>query len=134
MQPEEPSITRLFRGLKRPYDSALTGTDRTSNTDFTDCPFTALRYATGARGVVLVVDVAKGAARFSEELWLDRGAKRFMIWGAFEKCIVAEVLAKELRAQVRRRGVVTASDGMKASILRQYIADHLRDRGRTPLT
>lgn len=49
---------RLYRGLKEPYrPEKVTPSpgQPVVGTDFTDCPRTALRYAEGRRGVVLVV-------------------------------------------------------------------------------
>jgi hypothetical protein len=74
---------RLYRGLKGPYDPAHTLVPGASGVDFTDCPYTALAYATGHRGVVLVVEVNDATARVSEEFWLNRAARRFMIWAGF---------------------------------------------------
>jgi hypothetical protein len=123
-----PKPLRLYRGLTRPHDPRRVEHARTSGTNFTDCPFTALRYAARPRGVVLVLDVPPGWPRVSEELWLVSGPKRFMIWGAFDDFIVAELAAKELRAHVRRKGVVATSDGEKAAVLRRAIMEHLRER------
>jgi hypothetical protein len=123
--PEE--IRRLYRGLTKPYDPDRVRLDRASGTDFTDCPYTALGYATGPTGTVLVLDVPVGAPRVSEELWLNSSAKRFMIWGGFDAFIVAQLVAKDLRAQVRQTGVVAASDEYKAYILRRYLDDRCRE-------
>jgi hypothetical protein len=117
---------RLYRGLTRPYDPGRVQRGRMSGTDFTDCPCTALRYAASPKGVVLVLDVPPGHPRVSEELWLVSAPKRLMLWGAFDDFIVAEVAAKELRAHVRRKGVVAASDDYKAAVLRRAITEHLR--------
>ena len=125
---------RLYRGLKGPYDPARTTVVGASGVDFTDCPLTALIYAVGRRGTVLVVDVDvdDGAASVTEELWLNQGAKRFMFWGSsFKDLVIAQIPAKELRAQVRRRGIVTASPPEKAMVLRRYIADRLWASGAT---
>jgi hypothetical protein len=122
---------RLYRGLTRPYDRAGVRPARIGGTDFTDCPFTALRYAASRKGVVLVLDVPAGHRRLSEELWLVSSAKRFMFWGAFDDFLVAELPAKELRAHVRRKGVVAASDEYKAAVLRRAIKEHL-SRPREP--
>lgn len=118
---------RLYRGLKGPYDPTLAIVPGASGVDFTDCPFTALAYATDRRGVLLVVEVKDGTARVSEEFWLNRAAKRFMIWTAFSDLVIAQIPAKDLRAQIRRRGIVTASDEDKAMILRAYIERWLKD-------
>jgi hypothetical protein len=120
---------RLYRGLKEPFDPSRAIVRGESGVDFTDCPYTAISYASGRRGVLLVVDVTDGAARVSQEFWLNDGARRFMIWTAFADLVVAEIPAKELRAQVRRRGIVTASDGRKAMILRAYIERRIEGAG-----
>jgi hypothetical protein len=73
---------RLYRGLKGPYDPARTTVVGASGVDFTDRPLAALMYADGRGGVVLVVDVEKGATRVSEELRLNQEARRFMFWGS----------------------------------------------------
>jgi len=70
-------------------------------TDFTDCPATALSYASGPRGVLLIVEVP--ADKVTEELWFDTRAKRLMVWGRFEEYIVASIPAKDLRKEVRKR-------------------------------
>jgi hypothetical protein len=117
-----PKALRLYRGLTRAYDPARVQPARSGGTDFTDCPLTALRYATGPRGVVLVL----------EELWMVSSAKRFMFWGAFDELLVAELAAKELRAHVRRKGVAAASDEYKAAVLRRAIMERLRGSYITP--
>lgn len=123
---------RLYRGLKGPYDPARTTVVGASGVDLTDCPLTALMYAVGRRGVVLVVDVEEGATRVSEEFWLNQEARRFMFWGSsFKDLVIAQIPAKELRAQVQRRGIVAASAPEKAMVLRRYIADRLRVSGAT---
>ncbi len=99
---------------------ALT-TTRDGGTDFTDCPFTALAYATGRKGTVLVLDVPDDHRRLREELWLHKTANRFMIWGDFEPLVIHQIPAKELRAEVRRKGVVTLPEGDKSMILRRHI-------------
>jgi len=50
----------IYRGLKEPYDPTRIMSERLHGTDFTDCPYTALQYATGRGGVVLVVEVTEG--------------------------------------------------------------------------
>jgi hypothetical protein len=76
--------------------------------------------------MVLVLEVPEGARHISEELWLDSRAKRLMVWGRFDKFIVCKLAAKELRAQVRRKGISGASDQDKAHVLRSYIEDRRR--------
>jgi hypothetical protein len=119
--PAPPQRLRLYRGLTRPYDPARVR--GAAGTDFTDCPFTALRYAAGSKGVVLVLEAPLGPRRVTEELWLDSGARRYMVWGAFDDLLLAELPAKELRARVG--GVVAMSDAYKASVLRRAIAERL---------
>lgn len=96
-----------------------------TGTDFSDCPFTALQYALGRCSEFLVLDVPEdvGSMRVSEEYWLGQKAGRFMVWGKFDELISAVIPAKELRAQVRRAGIVTASDEYKSDILRRYIEE-----------
>jgi len=120
-----PKPLRLYRGLTRPYAPGHVQPARVGGIDFTDCPFTALRYAASPRGVVLVLDVPPGHQRVREELWMVSSAKRFMFWGAFEEFLVAELPAKELRAHVRCKGVVAASDEYKAAVLRRAIMERL---------
>jgi len=125
LEGKTPKLLRLYRGLTRPYDPARVQLARLGGTDFMDCPFTALGYAASPRGVVLVLEVPAEHRRVSEELWMVSNAKRFMFWGAFNDFLVAEVPAKELRAHVRRKGVVAASDEYKAAVLRRVIAERL---------
>lgn len=129
-----PKPLRLYRGLTRPYNPARVQPARSGGTDFTDCPFMALRYAASPKGVVLVLDVPAGHRRVREELWLVSSAKRFMFWGTFDDFLVAELPAKELRAHVRRKGVVAASDEYKAAVLRRAIMERLQASRRLPIT
>jgi len=57
----------------------------------------------------LVLD-APATARVSEELWLGAKARRLMFWGDFAPLVVAVIPAKDLRAQVRRKSIASASD------------------------
>lgn len=119
---------RLYRGLKEPYDATRVGTERLSFSNFTDSAFWALQYASARRGVVLVVDVPVDSIRVSEELWPERTAKRYGVWGRFDEYIVAHIPAKELRAEVRRKGIVTLGAVDKAQVLAQYVARQLGAR------
>lgn len=119
------SSLRIYRGLKEPYDATRVSTDRLSCSNFTDSAFWALQYASTRRGVVLVVDAPVESARVSEELWLERSAKRYGVWGRFDEYIVAQIPAKELRAEVRRKGIVTLGVVDKAQVLAQYVARQL---------
>jgi hypothetical protein len=124
---------RLYRGLKNPYRPERVDPSRfTGGTDFTNCPALALRYAQGSRGVVLVVDIDQDehlpSLKLTQELWLVPDAKRFMLWGRFDLVLTAVIPAKDLRAQLRLRGVRNAPDETKAVILRGFIARELRDQ------
>jgi hypothetical protein len=124
---------RLYRGLKTPYRPERVDASRfAGGTDFTDCPAIALRYAQGSRGVVLVIDIdpdeLRPAASLTHELWFVRDAKRFMFWGRFDPFLTAVIPAKDLRSQLRLRGVRSASDEDKAVILRAFIARELSDQ------
>ena len=123
---------RLCRGLSKPYRSDLVGAGQgwMFGTDFTDCAFTALTFARGRRGVLLVLDPDGDRPRVSEELWPDRGAKRLMVWGVFDPFVVAAIPAKELRAHVRRKGVVAGSDSFKAAVLETAIASWMANARR----
>lgn len=107
---------RLYRGLTKPYRPELVKPVEGRvpiETDFTDCPYTALRYAGGRRGVVLVLEVGRAAmyTRVIEESWPGAGeARRFIAWGRFDKLMVGAVPAKKLRARVRSKGVAASSD------------------------
>jgi hypothetical protein len=117
----------LYRGLKKPFRPELVGAGQGAmfGTDFTDCPFAALQFAAGSRGVVLVVDVPDDNNRrspwVSEDLWLQSGPKRLMIWGKFDEHIVAVIPAKDLRTELRRAGVSRGLDGQKAAVLERVI-------------
>ena len=117
---------RIYRGLSKPYRAEAVGTGQgpVFGTDFTDCPLTALSFARGSRGVVIVLDIhASGAPRVSEELWSlsGSGPRRLMVWGRFDAHIAAIIPAKELRARIRVRGIAGSSNEWKAIILREFI-------------
>ena len=117
---------RLYRGLTKKYRPEKVGKNNgpLAGTDFTDCPYRALSFARGTRGVVLVADIPEeGESRVREALWsLDgKGPKRFIIYGRLDKFLVAEIPAKELRAKVRKKGVVKYRDDSKSSILVDHI-------------
>jgi hypothetical protein len=117
---------RLYRGLTKPYRPDRE-TGRFDGTDFTDCPYTALQYATGSRGEVLVLEVEPGAnARVSEQLWSDSHARRLMVWGRFDGRLAGIFPAKELRAEVRKKGIRAASREYKAYVLESFIDKSLR--------
>jgi hypothetical protein len=122
---------RLYRGLKQPYKpekcaARMSSPAQLQRTDFTDCPYRALVYAHSPRGVVLVPEVGPDdPVRVSEELWLGPKAKRLMVWGVFYKYIRAVVPAKELRKEVRRKGIGSLSDQDKGTILKYVIEQRL---------
>ena len=124
------TTARLYRGLTKPYraDRVLKAGDPITGTDFTDCPLSALRYAQGARGVVLVIDINPDSPKVREELWVGMSTRRFMVWGSFDRFIAGALPAKELRALVRKKGIVTYDDSAKARILRRAIEEKLRQR------
>lgn len=120
----------MYRGLKRSYRPEKVGEDQPAyfGTDFTDCPLTALRYASSARGVVIVLDLPDDFDRgVSEELWFNDRARRLMVWGRFDRWIVAVLPAKELRQVIRRRGIASASDEEKVYVLRDAIQHQVRN-------
>jgi len=122
---------RLYRGLDRPYrpDRVVPTCGTFITTDFTDCVFTALLFARGRRGVVLVLDVPATGAKVSEEFWPGTQARRFMYWGRFDKHIVFVFEAKELRAQIRAKGVASLSDRDKAPRLASWVEREVAARG-----
>jgi hypothetical protein len=77
--------------------------------------------------LVLVVEIPVGSARVTEELWIGLKAKRFGLWGPFDKYIVARLPAKELRAELRRKGIVTLGDEDKAQVLARYVERQLNN-------
>ncbi len=122
---------RLYRGLKQPYKpekcaARVSAPAQLQETDLTDCPYTALLYAHGPHGLVLVVDVGSDdPVRVSEELWFGPKAKRLMFWGIFDEYSQAVYPAKELRAEVRRKGIRSLSDQDKGTILKYVIEQRL---------
>ena len=124
------SVTRLYRGLSRSYrPGQVDKKDLFHGTNFTDCPLAALLYAQGRNGVLLVVDVPEDAeSRMSDALWsLDgSGPRRVMLRGCpFDPYIVAEVPAKELRAEVRKKGVRALPDSVKSRILVRHLEQRI---------
>jgi hypothetical protein len=128
--------TRLYRGLKEPYQPEKVGgrqqgaTPGMFGTDFSDCPYAALQYAQGRRGVMLVVEPKEGL-RVTHEMWglRDEAPKRLMIWGGFDDFIVAQIPAKELRKHVRAKGIVTTDDNYKAVVLKRAIEEWMKNGG-----
>jgi hypothetical protein len=126
-QAEVEGVRRLYRGLRAPYRPELVGSSGPfpPGTNFIDCPYLALGYASTPRGVVLVLEVPPGA-KVSEEPWLDSGSRRFTVWGRFDSFIIRVVPAKELCAQLRKKGVVGLDRQSKALLLEGYIERLLR--------
>ncbi len=120
---------RLYRGLKRPYRPERVDTTAPfAGTDFTDCPYTALQYASTRRGVVLVLETPRTARlQVTEELGPGTEARRFLVRGRFDRFLVRIIPAKELRAQVRRPGAVAQAAQYKAGLLEDFIDRLLRD-------
>ena len=128
---------RLYRGITKKYRPEEVGENQRGllhGTDFTDCPYRALQFARGTTGSVLVVDVPTDVAvtdpsrlRVTEEYWSPdtSGPKRYMVWGKFDEKLIAEIPAKELRAQVRRKGIVAQGDEYKADILETYLKEKI---------
>ncbi|HJS58229.1 MAG TPA: hypothetical protein VKA01_09025 [Vicinamibacteria bacterium] len=118
---------RLYRGLKGPYRAKDVPAGRLHWTDFTDCPYTALAYAASRRGVVLVLDVpADAGLRVTEETWPGQETRRLLVWGGFDRWVAAVIAAKDLRAEVRRKGVSRLRPGDKGVVLEQAIARRLQ--------
>jgi len=120
------AVTRLYRGLSRTYRPGQLDREKLlQGTNFTDCPMAALAYARGRNGVLLVVDVPENAEIIvSQAIWsLDgSGPKRYMLrGGSFDAYIVAQIPAKELRAEVRKKGVRALPETAKSRILVGYL-------------
>lgn len=125
---------RLYRGLQKPYRADY---DKpiANGIDFTDCPYTALQYASTRRGVVIVLDTVEGMDQphVTEEFWLGARSTRFMVWGAFDRLITDILPAKDLRARIRQKGMLNLPDSDKGKILNWYIRDRLAQEQRAPL-
>lgn len=116
---------RIYRGLKESF-KAEKQPQGLSGADFTDCPWTALSYARGSKGIVLVMDLPEtGGPWVSEELWFNQDARRLMVWGRSEKWITAIIAAKHLRAYIKRSRMSTWPDRSKGRVLTQHIEELL---------
>lgn len=121
---------RLYRGLTRPYRPGQVDNEKLfRGMDFTDCPMAALLYARGRNGALLVVDIpADARIRVSEAMWsLDgSGPKRYLLWGgSFDPYVVAQIPAKELRTQIRKKGTRTLPEAAKSRILTSYLEQRI---------
>lgn len=123
---------RLYRGLQERYRS-----DRNPamHVDCTNCPYTATLYAVGSRGHVLVLDIPddKAHVRVSKELWLDKRAERWMVWGRFDDHIIGIIPAKELRRRISGKGMRAMPDSDKSEILKAAIDQALRRASTFPI-
>jgi hypothetical protein len=116
---------RIYRGLPEPYDASLVSKDRRFRTDFTDSAFWALHHADDARGTVLVLDIPEGVACRTEEEWIGTHAKRFSLRGGFDEYIVAQIPARDLTDEIRRRGLAEMNDKEKSDALARYVESRL---------
>jgi hypothetical protein len=66
-----------------------------------------------------VVDVPDDAVgiKVTEELWSVVPARRFMVWGTFDRWLVATLPAKDLRSEMRKPGRRRLSPVDKGKIL-----------------
>ena len=130
----------LYRGLSQKYKRDEVGQHHPGPflaTDFTDCPFAALQYARGTNGMLLVLEIPAEAMaggnsrslRVSKELWFPNGAgpQRYMVWGRFDEFLRAEIPAKILRAETRKKGVLGQPDQVKSTLLRKLIEEYIHD-------
>lgn len=101
----------LYRGLREPYrpDAPIPN----EQTDFTDCPLTALDYAGRGQGqlqgVILIIDIPcpysqddfdarrRGKAYCYQAACLAINARRFIVHRRFPELIVAELRADDLK-------------------------------------
>ena len=125
---------RLYRGLNEKYrpeqrPEALEGAN------FTDCPYAALLYAEGRHGQLLVLDVPddETGVRVSKELWLRDRADRLMVWGNFDRFIVAIIPAKEVRKIVRAKGMGRMPESYKSDVLKWTIDRALSESSNLPI-
>jgi hypothetical protein len=124
---------RLYRGMTQPYRAEQIDREKLlMGTDFTDCPLTALHYARGRNGVLVVVDIPEEAKiRVSEALWSldDSGPKRYLLHGApFDPYVVAQIPAKELRREIRKKGMRALTEGDKSLVLISYLEGRISCR------
>ena len=125
---------RLYRGLQKPYRADYEKPSA-NGIDCTDCPYTALQYASTRRGAVIVLDTVEGMDQphVTAEFWLVARSKRFMVWGVFDRLITDILPAKELRTRIRQKGMLNLPDSDKGKILNWYIRERLASEQRAPL-
>ena len=70
-----------------------------------------------------------GPPRVTEEVWPGRKAKRLMVWGTFDTYVAGLIQAKELRVEVRRRGMAALGDEGRSRVLRRRIDELLATAG-----
>ena len=116
---------RIYRGLPEPYDASLVSKDRRFRTDFTDSAFWALHHAHGPRGTVIVLDIPEDVAWRTEEEWIGTHARRFSLRGGFDEYIVAQIPARDLSDEIRRRGLAEMNEKAKSDVLAQYVESRL---------
>lgn len=114
---------KLYRGLTKAYRPELVNPDG-HGTDFTDCPFTALTFARGATGQVIVLDIDEGQTliKFTREFWGEKKATRYIVWNNFDIGISQIVPAKILRKAILAKGMRTLCDADKSLILTKVIS------------
>jgi hypothetical protein len=83
----------------------------------------------------LVLDIPddKAHVRVSKELWLDKRAERWMVWGRFDDHIVGIIPAKELRRRISGKGMRAMPDSDKSEILKAAIDQALRRASTLPI-
>ena len=126
-------VLTLYRGLKEPYSSSKVG-EGLQETDFTECPYTALLYANHRRGVLLVLDIPamRPAGKVGEAYWMNPHAGRYVVMGKFDDYIRGIYSAKELRKLVRAKGIIELSGESQSQILREAILERsseIREKG-----
>jgi len=52
-----------------------------------------------------------------------------MVWGKFDDFVVAAIPAKDLRAHVRRKGVISSSDSHKAFVVERAVREWIATAG-----
>ena len=113
---------RLYRGLSRPYRSEQVNVAK-NGTDFTDCPLAALKYAKGANGQIIVLDLSdeQTAVKVTPVEWGEGQPARYIIWNQFDVSITQIVSAKILRKAMLASGMRKLHDADKAMILRNLV-------------